>query len=152
MSATELRLSFRLDETWLGELDAVVKSGAFSGQGSAWFKPVSLKETFVAALRAYPLTSTAPPMMEGGFGSMKNPGSLDQCHLRIVVTPYDSSGTLLARIDLATQSWKTPDIDQQQSVTVRFLTEYAAVGEFADALDRVLDGSNEQAILKGART
>jgi hypothetical protein len=152
MSATELRLSYRPDDAWLGELDAVVRSGAFSGQGSAWFNRVSLKETFVAALRAYPLTSTAPPMLEGGFCSKENRGSLDQCHLRIVVTPYDSRGTLLARIDLATQSWKTPDIDQQQSVTVRFLTEYAAVGEFADALDRVLDGANEQAILKGART
>jgi hypothetical protein len=91
-------------------------------------------------------------MVEGGFWSKDNQRGLDQCHLRIVVTPYDSRGTLLARIELATQSWKTPDIDQQHSVTVRFLTDYAAVAEFAGTLDRVLDGANEQAILKGVPT
>jgi len=155
MSEAELRLTYKPDDEWLGELDAVVRSGAFSGKSSAWFGRVHLKETFVAALRAFPLTSTSPPMLEGGFWSKDSQGSLDQCHqchLRIVVTPYNSRGTLLVRIDLATQSSETPDIDQQHSATVRFLTDYAAVAEFADTLDRVLDGANEQAILKRTRT
>jgi hypothetical protein len=152
MSEAELRLAYKPDDEWLGELDAVVRSGAFSGKGSAWFDRIYLKETFVAALRAFPLTSTSPPMIEGGFWSKDSQRSLDQCHLRIVFTPYNSRGTLLVRIDLATQSRKTPDIDQQHSVTVRFLTDYAAVAEFADTLDRVLDGANEQAILKGTPT
>ena len=151
MSASELRLTYRPDDEWVGELDAVVSSGAFSGRGSAWFDRAYLKETFVAALRAFPLTPTAPPMVEGGFWK-DNQRGLDQCHLRIVVTPCDSRGTLVARIDLATRWWKTPDIDQQHSVTVRFLTDYSAIAEFAGALDRVLDGANEQAILKGTST
>jgi hypothetical protein len=149
MSPAELRLTYKPDDEWLGELDAVVSSGAFSGCGSAWFDRANVKKTFVAALRAFPLTSASPPVIEGGFWSKDKQGGLDQCHLRIEVTPYDSRGTLLVRIDLATQSWKTPDIDRQHAVTVRFLTGYAAIAEFADTLDRVLDGVTEQAVLKG---
>jgi hypothetical protein len=121
-------------------------------QGSAWFDRTHVKNTFVTPLRAFPLLAATPPMIQGGFWSAGNQGTLDQCHLRIVVTPYDSRGTQLARIDLATPSWKTPDIDQQQAVTVRFRAEYAAVADFADVLDRVLDGANEPAVLRGTST
>jgi hypothetical protein len=42
-----------------------------------------------------------------------------------------------------------PDNDQQQSVTTRFLTEYAALEEFALSLEKVLDGERESAVLAG---
>jgi hypothetical protein len=152
MSTAELCLTYRPEDEWHGELNATVRSGAFSGQSSAWFDRTNLKKTFVAALRAYPLTPTALPMIEGGIWSKDNRGSLDQCHLRVAVTPSDSRGTLLVRADLATQSWRPLETDQQHSVTARFLTDYVAVAEFADELDRVLDGVQEQALIKSTQT
>jgi hypothetical protein len=149
MSAAELRIAYRSDEDGTGEIIATVKLGAFSALGSAWFNPSQVKKTFVTGLRAFPLTSAKPPMIEGGFWSSESQGSLDQCHLRIIIKPYSARGTLLVHVDLATEVWKTPDADLQNSATVRFLTEYAAVDGFADQLERVLDGETEEAVLKG---
>jgi hypothetical protein len=68
---------------------------------------------------------------------------------KIAVRPYDSRGTLLVQVDLASESWATPDKDKQQLVTAGFLTEYAALEEFASSLDLVLDGKRESAVLTG---
>ena len=94
-------------------------------------------------------------MIEGGVWNMQKQKALDQCHLRVVVSPYNKVGMLLVKVDLASESSKMPDIDLQHTVTVRFLTEYAAIAVFADELDRVLDVSNRtarQAILLGITT
>jgi hypothetical protein len=149
MSAAELRVAYRSDEDGTGQIIATVKSGAFSAQGSAWFNPNHVKKTFVASLRAFPLRSENPPTIEGGFGSRENKGSLDQCHLRITIKPYNSRGTLLVRVDLASEFRKTPDADLQNCATIRFLAEYAAVGGFAEQLERVLYGESEEAVLTG---
>jgi len=55
-------------------------------------------------------------------------------------------------IDLASEVWKTPDADLQNSATIRFLTEYAAIDGFAVQFEKVLDGEMEEAVLKGATT
>jgi hypothetical protein len=123
------RGNLREPEVWLGERCAVVTSGAFSGEGSAWFDRQYLKETFVAPLHAFPLSASDPPLIDGGF-----------C---IAVRPYDSRGTLLVQVDLASESWATPDKDKQQHVTARFLTEYAPLEEFASSLEQVSDGKGE---------
>jgi hypothetical protein len=149
VSTAELRLSYKPDDEWNGQLVAIVKSGAFSGQGSAWFSRLQLKEVFVAALRAFPLSESDPPMIESGFWSKENRGSLDQCHLRIAVRPYNTRGTLLVQVDLASEYWKTPDDDQQQSVTARFLTAYAALERFGSRLEQVLNGEADTAVLHG---
>jgi hypothetical protein len=146
MSTAELKLIYTPDDEWHGEITAIVRSGAFSGQSSAWFGR-NLKE-FVARLRSFPLTSENPPTLEGGFWS-ENSGRLDQCHLRVAIKPYNSRGTLLVHVDLASPSSKTPDADQQNSATIRFLTEYTAIAAFAEDLEQVLDGAKEQAVLKG---
>ena len=85
MSAAELRISYRPDSEWQGQLDAAVTSGAFSGTGSAWFDKKWVMETFIAALSAFPLSMTEPPKIEGGFWRSKDAAKdLEQCHLRIV--------------------------------------------------------------------
>ena len=149
MSAVELRLTYRPDDEWHGQLDAVVTSGAFSGRGSAWFSRDKLKDTFITALREFPLSVSYPPLVEGGFWSKAKLGTLEQCHLRINVRPHDARGSLLVQVDLATESWVTPDKDQQQCVTARFLTGYAAIDAFASQLEQILDGKQESAILSG---
>jgi hypothetical protein len=148
MSAPELQIIYRTDEDWTGQIIATVKSGAFSAQGAAWFDRVNVTKTFLAGLRSFPLTSINSPLIEGGFWS-ENPGSLDQCHLRIAIKPYDSRGTLLVHVDLSSEVWKTPDADLQNSATIRFLAEYAAVDGFAVQFEQVLEGTREVAVLKG---
>jgi hypothetical protein len=153
MSAAELCLAWSPDDDdGFGKIFATAKSGPFSGQGSAWFDRTTVKENFVAALRHFPLSATAPPIIESGFWSKEKPRTLSQCHLRVVVSPYNKRGALLVRVDLATESGKTPDVDVQHAVTVRFLTEYAAIARFADDLDNVLDGAARQASIASTTT
>lgn len=150
MSTAELRVSYKADDDGTGELVAIARSGAFSGQSSAWVGRDM--DSFVARLRSFPLTAMDPPMIEGGSWSNGNRGSLEQCHLRIIVKPYNSHGTLLVLVDLSSPVWKTSDTDLQNSAAVRFFTEYAAVDIFAQHLAQVLVGKKEEAVLEGAVT
>ena len=150
MSTAELRIAYRSDEDWTGEIIATVKAGAFSAQGSAWFDRTHVKKTFLDHLRSFPLTSANPPTMEGGFWNSH--GGLDKCHLRIGIKPYNTRGTLLVHVDLASEVWKTPDADLQNCATIRFLTEYAAVDGFAGQFEQVLNGKKDEAILQGNTT
>ena len=90
-------------------------------------------------------------MIEGGFWSKETPGTLEQCHLRILIRPHDSRGSLLVQVDLASESWTAEDRDLQQSVAARFLADYAAIDAFAAHFELVLDGNLESAILAGSR-
>jgi hypothetical protein len=147
MTAAELSLSYEPEDDWHGQLGAVVRSGEFSGKGTAWFGRAQLRETFVSALREFPLSANAPPLIEGGFWSKGK--TLDQCHLRIAVRLYNSLGTLIVQVDLASPCWKTPDQDRQQSITARLLTDYASLDAFAVNFSRVLDGDCGAAVLQG---
>jgi len=149
MSVAELRITYRPDDDGTGQITATARSGAFSGQGSAWGNPDSVKHAFVAGLRAFPLTSASPPTVEGGFWSREKQGSLDQCHLRITIKPLNTRGTLPVHLELASEVQKTPDADLQNCATIRFLAEYEAVRGFAEQLERVLYGESEEAVLKG---
>jgi hypothetical protein len=149
MSAAELQVVFRTDEEYTGQIRATVKSGQFSAEGAAWFDRINVKTTFLATLRKFPLPTNDPPMLEGGFWNRGNPKSLDQCHLRISIKPYDNRGTLLVHVDVSSEVWKTPDADLQNSATVRFRAEYTSIETFANEFEQVLDGEREVAILKG---
>jgi hypothetical protein len=151
MSASELQVAYQADDDGTGKIVATVKSGEFSAQGAAWFNPIDVKRTFVAALRSFPLTAITPALIEGGFGSKERPGSLE-CHLRIAVKPYDSRGTLLVHVDLSSEVWTTPDADLQNLATIRFTTEYVAVDRFAQEFEAVLDGERDVAVLTGIRS
>ena len=152
MSASELQVAYQADDDGTGKIIATVKSGDFSARGAAWFNPIKVKRTFVAALRSFPLTAATPALIEGGFWSKVNPGSLEQCHLRIAVKPHDSRGTLLVHVDLSSEVWSTPDADLQNLATIRFTTEYAAVDRFAPEFEQVLDGKRDVAVLTGVRS
>jgi hypothetical protein len=147
MSTAELRVIYRPDDDGTGEIIATVRSGAFSAQGSAWFGRDL--EIFLAGLRSYPLSSENPPMIEGGFWKSGKSGVLDQCHLRITVKPCNTRGALLVRAELASQVQRSPDADLQNSATIRFLTEYAAINHFAAEFELLLNGQLDVAILHG---
>lgn len=152
MSASELQVAYEPDDDGTGKIIATVKSGEFSAQGAAWFNPDDVIRTFVAALRSFPLTAATPALIEGGFWSKERPGSLEQCHLRIAVRPYNSRGTLLVHVDLSSEVWTTPDADLQNLATIRFTTEYTAVDRFAREFEEVLDGKRDVAVLTGIRS
>jgi hypothetical protein len=143
----ELRLSYEPDDEWHGELKATVVSGAFAGKGTAWFNRETL-ETFANSLRAFPLDPSNAPLLQGGFWDGRAE-TLTQCHLRVAVRPYDVLGTLLVQVDCATPSWSSPEPDQQQLLTARFVTEYALLDRFATEFLEHLDGRREAAALGG---
>lgn len=146
----ELMMTFAPDDDHgLGQLTCVAESGGFSGRGSAYFDRAQLKTEFIAQLAAFPLSDSAPPTMAGGFGSREGSRALGQCHVRIVIQPHGSRGQLLVRADLAGEFRISADADLQQAVTIRFLTDYAAVARFASDLAKVLDGESEALVLRG---
>jgi hypothetical protein len=147
MEEASLRISYDQDDEWFGEIHAEVKSGYFSGNGSAWFDKGNLKSTFVTALRLCPLNPKNLPTIENGFGEDKKRGKAAQCHLRIAISPYNSRGSLLVRVDLATKVWVTEDSDMLQTVTARFRTDYPSLERFACELEEVLDGKRGVATL-----
>ena len=147
----ELEVRFSPDDDSLGEIVATVRSGAFSGRASAWFDRQKVKDDFIDALRAFPLSADRPPVLQGGFWSRNQRDRLEQSHLRITVRPYTLRGELLVVVDLATESRADPDTDRQQAVTARFLTEYAAVDTFAAEFEQVLDGRRDHAVLPGSQ-
>ncbi len=85
MGVPELKVNYWADDDQTGELMATATAGAFSARGSAWVGRAHVKQTFLAALRTFPLTSANPPLVEGGVWNGN--GLLDQCSLRITIKP-----------------------------------------------------------------
>jgi len=149
MSTPQLTVRYIPDDQYIGELKVTVDSRGYCGTGVAWFDKEDLKQRFVTALRAYPLSAASLPSIESGYLSKTYPKTLDQCHVRISVRPYNTQGLLLVQTDLATEFGDTPDGDCQQTITTRFLTEYALLGAFALDLAQLLDGKRDYAVLTG---
>jgi hypothetical protein len=139
----ELTTTWSADDEDLGALDVEVHSAGFTGRSHAWFSRAKLKSTFVAALNAYPFDPAAPPFLDG-LGLTPNEATRD---VRISVTPYNFRGTLLVRVDLARRGLHSRDGVMEQTLVVRFLTEYGLVARFAKDLEALLDGSKEIATL-----
>lgn len=147
MGTPELKVNYWADDDATGELMATAAVGAFSARGAACVGRAHVKQAFLTALRAFPLTSANPPLVEGGV--WKDNGLLDQCSLRITIKPYGRRGKLLVHAELASEAWEPADADLQNRASIRFLTEYAVVERFAEEFEQVLDGKLEVAILKG---
>ena len=147
---TELRVGYQPESDFDGLLQAEVRSHAFCGHGGIWVAPQYVRETFIAALRAVPIVADKPPLLEGGYWCKDKKGALEQCHLRIVVRPYNARGKLLVRVEFATEFLTTPDDDLQQAATIRFVTDYAPLAQFADGLDDALEGNGHVAALCGS--
>jgi hypothetical protein len=148
MSTAELTLAYSEDNEGDGTIEATVTAGAFAGSGSAFSYGEHIKKTFVASLRQYPLAAATPPILEGGTWSRERPPRLISCHLRVAVRPYNSRGTLLVRVDLASPSWPASG-EELSTVSVAFLTDYNTIASFADDLERVLNRGAETAVIRG---
>lgn len=144
----KLTMTFAPDDNYgLGKLTCIAESDGFSGGGSAYVDREQLKTGFIAQLAAFPLPLDPPPSIASGFGSHDGTNLLGQCHVRIVIQPHDRRGRLLVRADLAGEFRTSPDADLQQTVTIRFLTDYAAIDRFASDFTKLLDGESDVVVL-----
>jgi hypothetical protein len=103
MSNASLRLTYSADDVYYGEVTATVVSGAFSGRGRAWFDTNHIKTTFIAALRAFPISTAPAPKIEGGYANRQHRDILEHCFLRIEIVPYDSRRTPMVKADLMSE-------------------------------------------------
>jgi hypothetical protein len=141
-----LRLTYEPEDEWHGELHAFVQTPDFSGRSSAWFNRDALI-SFSRSLDQYPLPSHEPVGIYGGLGTV----SLDRPEevlLGLTIASVGLKGELLVRVELASDPAMARRAEVQQSALLCFLTEYAALDRFRNALGPMLNGDVE-AILKG---
>jgi hypothetical protein len=147
----ELTLSWSPNgDEYLGILDASVSSGDFSGHGYAWFDRRQIKDTFIAAMRAYPLSAACPPKIEGSHRVGYTSNGKKPVELGIMIAPYNSRGALLVRIDLASEMHTSPDENLQHTITARFIVHYDALRKFSTDLEALLNGTRESVVLRSA--
>jgi hypothetical protein len=143
MPGSGLRLTLKRDFDGSGLLTTSVVAGAFSGENHWWIELDQLKH-FADALRSYPIQADMHPLLE--CGDRKN-GELADGFLRIAVKPYNRLGLLRTEVELGPRIDKDKELPQR--VSAQFLAEYAAVERFAQAVDRLLLGEADEAVLLG---
>jgi len=145
-----LRLIYRPEDQWHGELSAVVESGDFRGHGSAWFPIEQLRE-FERKAAAYPITEGQEPDLTGGYWD-DGGETLKQCHFMVRLSPLGRVGSILVTVTLATEAQNGEDADLHHSVTTRFRVSYGDVDRFRASFAAMLEGLSEEAVLEGTST
>lgn len=149
-TSSRLRLRLDADDDGTGELFVDVVAGPYSGASSAWFDVQSLRD-FAAALRTtYPIDSSAPLTLEGGFWSKSGDG-LDQLHVGLAFYPIGVRGVVGCRVVLCTPRRQDQRADSQCSASVELQTVYSALADFAHAFDGLTKGLVEEAVLSCER-
>lgn len=141
-----LRLTYRPDDEWHGELFGCVESEGFKGKGSAWFGIGQLRE-FCALAGNFPISESDGPSLAGGFFD-DGDHTLKQCHLAVRLSPHDPLGSIRVTVTLATPAWDSGDADLQRRVKTRFLVSYMDVERFRTSFEAMLDGQVEEAVLE----
>jgi hypothetical protein len=143
MPSSGLRLTLMRDHDGSGLLTTSVVAGAFSGTSDWWIELDELAH-FADALRHYPIRADRHPLLQGGHW---RDGELVDCFLRIAVKPHNAVGLLRTEVELAPRIDESTELPQR--VSAQFLVEYAVVERFAEALDRLLAGEVDGAVLLG---
>jgi hypothetical protein len=141
-----LRLIYRPEDEWHGELSATVESDGFSGRGSAWFGINQLRE-FCSLAGRFPIDGDKEPTLAGGFFEAAG-DALQQCHLGVRLSPHNRTGSIRVTVTLGTPSQNGEDADLHQSVTIRFLVSYGDVERFRISFSAMLEGHAEEAKLE----
>ena len=139
-----LRIRFRPDDEWLGELQVSVSANGFSGVSEAWFSKENLKE-FARAIMAFPLQAEAPPTISGGLGG--NEKSPPQELVSVTFEPHNKVGAVRATVHLETEDWDGKERGLHSETTIRFIVTYGDLGSFGPAMLDVVDGRIEEAVL-----
>src|SRR5258707_15664186 len=99
-SIGKLQLRFKDDDDGTGELHVCATSGAFAGEGGAWFSCGEIDD-FADAVGRFPISEIDVPNLRGGFWKKDQSGELDQEHLAISVSPVDNRGHLAVRVRIS---------------------------------------------------
>ncbi|WP_157219942.1 hypothetical protein [Flavisphingomonas formosensis] len=139
-----LRLRFRPDDEWLGELTASVSAEGFSAVGTAWFSKDDLRK-FAESLSAFPLPEEVPPSISGGLGA--NETNPPQEVVAIRFEPHDARGMVRATVRLATEIWNGKERDLSKEATIRFIVTYGDLARFGPAMRDLIEGLAAEAVL-----
>ncbi|NHK97302.1 hypothetical protein [Rubrivivax benzoatilyticus] len=143
-----LRLWFEPDTDGTGELFAEVHSGGFAGVSSAWFDAGQLVAFARRLGSSFPLPSTEPLSIEGGFWS-KSGSVIEQLHVGLKFYPIGSTGKVGCRVSLATHIHANQDRPESQSlVAVELNTKYEQLRNFSRALELLVTGHIDEVHLQ----
>jgi hypothetical protein len=144
-----LRLKVEANSDGTGKLIAEVASSGFAGRGEAYFNLPSLAD-FSQELRAFPLSQSNPPRIEGGFWSKEERGALEQLHLSIRAYQIGSKGQVGIRVRLADPPlWPDDRSESQNTAEIELMTSYAALERFANDLELLIESKLDEAVLGG---
>lgn len=131
-----LTLHYNPDDAWHGELRVEARYAGFSGQASAWFKTEALQQ-FVEPLKLFLPALLEPTRLQGGyFSDSTTSGAPVETHIGISIGQRGSKGRYWVEAELT----EPDDAILQQSATVRFIVEPAALLRFATEIDSMLIG------------
>jgi len=139
-----LRVRFKPDDQWHGELEISASAGGFSGTGKAWFSTDELR-LFASAIIAFPLPADLPPTITGGLGG--NDKSPPQELVALTFEPHNAVGAVRATVHLATERWNGKERDLVNDITMRFLVSYGDLATFGPAMLDAIDGRADKAVL-----
>jgi hypothetical protein len=144
-----LRLKVDPDSDGTGKLTATIAAGGFAAWGEAYFD-LQRVARFAQQLRAFPLSESDPPHIEGGFWSKEERGVLEQVHLSIRAYQIGSKGQVGVRVTCADPPlWPNDRKESQNSAAIELMSSYAALERFAKEVDLLLESKLEEAVLRG---
>jgi hypothetical protein len=127
-----------LDRDDFGRLSVAVETDRFSGRGGFWVQWQEIVE-FGESLAVYPISAEKPLLVEWGYEMLER----DDLIIRIEIGPKDSSGELIARVEVA------DDHEPWKRVKTSFRTGYPALEMFQRDVVKVMAGEADVAILLG---
>jgi hypothetical protein len=126
-----------------GWLDVKVEGDQFSGKGGFWVQWQDLKE-FSAELSTYPILADAPIEASWGYEPLEG----DALVVSVEVAPADKRGNLSVRVwlrDYTENGEGTP----KNCIRTTFTTTYPELESFRHAIEQLMDGRVEEAVLVG---
>ena len=142
-----LRLKFKPDTDGTGELFAEIRSNGFAGCGSAWFGEAKLVELAKELASAFPLPADSPLGIRGGFYCRTGSG-IEQEHVGLTFYPVGGLGRVGCRVILCTPIHEHDRPEGQSSLATELLTTYERLGAFARALELLVTGGVDEAVLE----
>lgn len=142
-----LNIDYLHDDCDVYACSAAVQSNGFAG----WIENTELGkrqlQDFARSIRGFPLPQAEPVCLR--TQTVWTDGRTEE-RLRIEIRPYNRTGTLHVRIGL---SGNRDQLHEQapgprHSVSTSFLTDYAMLDRFADAIDRILAQDSGEALLE----
>ena len=143
-----LRFTWITDGDGNGQIIAEAAARGWAGTADGWLADRTVR-AFASDLRRYPLDPEAPPRLLTGFGPNGRGEGGFQATIDLSLIVIGSRGRLAADIHLSTFVWPEDPIQIGSSGRIVLPTSYQQVAQFADAIDALLDGRSEEAVLLG---